>query len=194
MERRFFKLTLAFLISASLLQCVTPEIINKNVDRVLDLSTQLTKETLKITATDDAGKQFSKYQLVIPEEFLPSLSYISVKDARKKELKIQKEVKNDVTFYNVDFPKAANTQEMFVELVYIKQIQPYPVEIKQSDKQLVKFNGYLYLYTPYKTAEQKTQVVLSSSNVITYNQTKPYTLSGSKIKYGPYENIEGMFR
>ncbi|XP_073832922.1 dolichyl-diphosphooligosaccharide--protein glycosyltransferase subunit 1 [Musca autumnalis] len=165
------------------------EVINKNVDRVLDLSTQLTKETLKITATDDAGKTFSKYQLGIPNELQAALSYINVKDSKKKDLKLQKEQKDDVTYYTVEFPKAATTQELVVELVFVKQLQPYPEEIKQSDKQLVKYNGLLYFFTPYKTSEQKTQVVLSSSNVIAYNQTKPYTLTGSKLKYGPYENV-----
>ncbi|XP_075158999.1 dolichyl-diphosphooligosaccharide--protein glycosyltransferase subunit 1 [Haematobia irritans] len=174
------------------LHIAATEIINKNVERVLDLSTQLTKETIKITAADDTGKQFSKYQLVIPGEYHQYLSFISVKDTRKKDLKVQREVKSDATNFNVEFPKAANTHEIFVELVYIQQIQPYPVEIKQSDKQLVKYDGMIYFYSPYKTTEQKTQVVLSSPNVIAYNQTKPYTLSGSKLKYGPYENIEGL--
>uniref|UniRef100_A0A1I8NE95 Dolichyl-diphosphooligosaccharide--protein glycosyltransferase subunit 1 n=1 Tax=Musca domestica TaxID=7370 RepID=A0A1I8NE95_MUSDO len=190
---RHFSKSLKLLVCAFLfvlhLQSASSEIINKNVDRVLDFSTQLTKETVKITAADDAGKQFSKYQLIIPTELQSSLSYISAKDSKKKELKLQKEQKDDVTYYNVELPKAAASHELFVDLVFIKQLLPYPEEIKQSDKQLVKYNGQLYFYTPYKTSEQKTQVVLSSSNIIAYNQTKPYTVSGSKIKYGPYENI-----
>ncbi|KNC26798.1 hypothetical protein FF38_06339 [Lucilia cuprina] len=171
------------------LNWVTPELINKNVDRILDLSTQLAKETLKISVTDDAGKQFNKYSLVIPEEFANSLSYVSVKDARKKELTVRRVEKDQQIYINVELPTAVNNQEFFVELVYSQVIKPYPVEIKQSEKQLVKYNGFLYFYTPYKTVEQKTQVVLSSSNVIAYNQTKPYNLAGSKIKYGPYENV-----
>lgn len=172
----------------------TPEVINKNVDRILNLSSQLAKETLKITAADDAGKQFNKYSLVIPEEFVSVLSYVSIKDAKKKEFSVRKEIKNDLTYFNVELPAATTSQDFYVELVYSRAIQPYPEEIKQSEKQLVRFNGFLYFYTPYKTVEQKTQVVLSSSNVITYNQTKPYNLAGSKIKYGPYENIGGKFK
>lgn len=196
MVRQIFKpLTIKFCLLLLILNInwATAEIINKNVDRILDLSTQLAKESIKITAADDAGKQFSKYSLVIPEEFLASVSYISVKDAKKKELTVRKEVKDGLTYLNVELPKAASNQELFVELVYSRLVKPYPEEIKQSEKQLVKYNGLLYFYTPYKTTEQKTQVVLSSSNVITYNQTKPYNLAGSKIKYGPYENIDGKW-
>lgn len=196
MVRPFFKpLAMHFCLILLILNInwVTPEVINRNVDRILNLSSQLAKETVKITAADDAGKQFNKYSLVIPEEFVSALSYVSVKDAKKKELNVRKETKNDLTYFNVELPAATTSQDFYVELVYSRAIKPYPEEIKQSEKQLVKYNGFLYFYTPYKTVEQKTQVVLSSSNVITYNQTKPYNLAGSKIKYGPYENIEGKF-
>ncbi|KAM7347260.1 dolichyl-diphosphooligosaccharide--protein glycosyltransferase subunit 1 [Cochliomyia hominivorax] len=167
----------------------TSELVNKNVERVLDLSSQLAKESLKINVADDAGKQFSKYSLVIPQEDAASLAFVSVKDSKKKELVVRKDVKDDLTYFNVELASAVSSQELFVEFVYSRVIKPYPVEIKQSEKQLVKYNGHLYFYTPYKTAEQKTQVLLSTSNVITHNQTKPYNLAGSKIKYGPYENI-----
>ncbi|TMW53022.1 hypothetical protein DOY81_001885 [Sarcophaga bullata] len=195
MVRPFFKpLAMHFCLILLFLNInwVTPEVINKNVDRILNLSSQLAKETLKITAADDAGKQFNKYSLVIPEEFVSALSYVSVKDGKKKELNVRKETKNDLTYFNVELPAATTSQDFYVELVYSRAIKPYPEEIKQSEKQLVKYHGMLYFYTPYKTVEQKTQVVLSSSNVITYNQTKPYNLAGSKIKYGPYENIDAL--
>lgn len=184
-----------FLFGILFCQLLAPSesaIINQNVERAVDVSSKVVKETLKLTAEDDAGKSFKQYSLLIPEDWFPHLAYISARNFAKKQLTVQrgKLTDNGIEMI-VHFPTATTSQIFFVELVYTDLIKPYPEFIKQSEKQFVKYNGFIHFYSPYATVQQKTQVKLSSANVISYTQLKPYNLASNKIKYGPYANIPG---
>lgn len=167
-------------------------IVNQNVDRVVDVSRQVVKETLKLTAQDDAGKPFKQYTLVIPKEWFPLLAFFSARNSAKKSLTVRqaKLVEEGVELI-VYFPTSFNSQIFFVEFVYTGLIKPYPEYIKQSEKQFVKYTGFIHFYSPYVTIKQKTQFRLSSANVVFYTQLKPYNFVSSKIKYGPFEKVAG---
>ena len=78
-----------------------------------------------------------------------------------------------------------------VESVYAHALAPFPTKIKQAEKQLVVFNGNVYLYSPYKITTQTTTVTLSSSSVESYSKSpKPVAQSDKTITYGPYEARE----
>jgi len=167
------------------------EIVNTNVERTLDLTSQLVKATTKISAEDSAGKPIAEYVFFTSE---PSLAYISVKDNadRNVQIKTNEPVKGEQSFTFI-FPKASAKQTFVVETVASKSILPHPEEIKQNDKQFVKYVGNLHLYSKYKTNSQKTNVKLSSSNILSHTQVKPFSVSSNKITLGPYENAEGMW-
>uniref|UniRef100_A0A1A9WEW0 Dolichyl-diphosphooligosaccharide--protein glycosyltransferase subunit 1 n=1 Tax=Glossina brevipalpis TaxID=37001 RepID=A0A1A9WEW0_9MUSC len=168
---------------------ITSKIINQNVERSIDLSTQVVRETVKITTEDNAGLPFNEYNFVFPESTAPHVSFISAKHTSKK-LTMRKTSEGNTNFI-ITFPEAAPSQVFYVEIVYTNQIKAYPEEIKQSDKQFVRYVGPLYFYSAYKTRFQKTQVKLATSNIISYTQVKPYAVSSNKIKYGPHEDIAG---
>ena len=70
-------------------------------------------------------------------------------------------------------------------------MEPYPFEIKQSEKQYVRFAGNAYLYSPYKIASQSTTVKLATSTVESYTKTpKPVSKNEAEVTYGPYEDTE----
>nr|XP_016945377.1 dolichyl-diphosphooligosaccharide--protein glycosyltransferase subunit 1 [Drosophila suzukii] len=166
------------------------EIVNTNVERTLDLTSQLVKATTKISAEDSAGKPIAEYVFFTSE---PSLAYISVKDNadRNVQIKTNEPVKGEQSFTFI-FPKASAKQTFVVETVASKSILPHPEEIKQNDKQFVKYVGNLHLYSKYKTNSQKTNVKLSSSNILSHTQVKPFSVSSNKITLGPYENAEAF--
>ncbi|XP_017025903.1 dolichyl-diphosphooligosaccharide--protein glycosyltransferase subunit 1 [Drosophila kikkawai] len=162
------------------------EIVNTNVERTLDLTSQLVKTTTRISAEDAAGKAIAEYVFFVAE---PSLAYIAVKDSADKNVQVRK---NDEQSFTFTFPKASAKQTFVVETVSSKGILPHPEEIRQNDKQFVRYIGNLHLYSKYKTNAQKATVKLSSSNILSHTQVKPYSVSANKITLGSYENVEAL--
>ncbi|KAI8042442.1 dolichyl-diphosphooligosaccharide--protein glycosyltransferase subunit 1 [Drosophila gunungcola] len=180
-------------LALSALLCLSKanaEIVNTNVERSLDLTSQLVKTLTKISAEDTAGKPIAEYVFFASE---PSLAYILVKDSADRNVQIKKNepLKGEQSF-TLTFPKAFAKQSFLVETVASKSILPHPEEIKQNDKQFVRYSGNLHFYSKYKTSSQKTNVKLSSSNILSHTQVKPFSVSSNKITLGPYENTEAF--
>lgn len=192
-----FKLYLV-LIATVLVRTATCGIVNKNVERVIDLSSQLVKISSTITL-ENAGKDTESTFLVILEpSTFNNLSYVSVKDSHKDDLKLA-EVKlakyNDKQVYNVKLNQplaAGRTAVISLEQVYTNSLVPYPSSITQKDRQLVRYYGNHYFYSPYVTAKQTTSVVVSSRSIESYSKLKPVSQSDSTITYGPYNDVVGL--
>lgn len=168
------------------------EIINKNVERTLDLTSQLVKTKYTISVQEDTGKPIKEYIFNVKEG---NLSHISVKDGINNKIEIQpiKDQSENYLSYKLIFVALAASQTFIIETVSSKNILPHPSEIKQNDKQLVKFVGNLYLFSKYRTITQKTNVLLASSNLLSHSQAKPFTISSNKLLLGPYDNVNGMY-
>lgn len=166
---------------------------NRNVDRTIDLTSQLVKISYKITVEHKAKKNINSYSFLMPTSDRSALAYISIKDTSKKELKPTEEASQNGVLFTANLPSNAPTQILFIETVFTKSLPPHPNEIYQSDRQLVRYFGNAYLYSPYKTVNQKTTIHLSSRNVESFTTVKPSAHSDAHLTYGPYENIEGKF-
>lgn len=173
----------------SVQSAIDVEIQNKNVDRTIDLTSQLVKISYKITLEHSAKKNINSYSFVVPTSDRSALAYISIRDSSKKELKSTEENSPTGAVFLVTLPANAPTQILLVETVFTKSLIPHPTEIQQSDRQLVRYFGNAYFYSPFKTLSQKTTVQLSSKNVESYTTVKPSSQSDATITYGPYENI-----
>lgn len=173
----------------SVQSAIDVEIQNKNVDRTIDLTSQLVKISYKITLEHSAKKNINSYSFVVPTSDRSALAYISIRDSSKKELKSTEETSPTGAVFLVTLPANAPTQILLVETVFTKSLIPHPTEIQQSDRQLVRYFGNAYFYSPFKTLSQKTTVQLSSKNVESYTTVKPSSQSDATITYGPYENI-----
>lgn len=169
---------------------IDAEIVNKNVDRNIDISTQLVKVSYKIVANHVGNKQFSSYKFIIPEKGHENIAFISVKDfSSKKELKYQESQTFNGYEYEVTFP-STNTQNLHIETVFTKSLIPHPSRIAQNEKQFVRYFGNAYFYSPYPTILQKTIVNIPTTTIeFNTNLPQPVSQSGSRISYGPYENI-----
>ncbi|XP_037935723.1 dolichyl-diphosphooligosaccharide--protein glycosyltransferase subunit 1 [Teleopsis dalmanni] len=185
------KAVLSLLIIINIVFLAKSHIINQNVDRNIDLSTQLVKESIKITAEDSDNKPIKEYIFSLSENDSKKLAFISATLSLKKYLDIkQRKGATDKNEYVITFQTPAPTQVFHIELVFTNNVIPHPEQIKQSDKQLVRYTGNLYYFSNYKTKTQKTSIKLSTSNIISYTQVKPYNVVSNKVKYGPYENID----
>lgn len=168
---------------------------NRNIERSIDLTTQLVKISYKITLENQAKNEFSGvgYSFFIPKEDREHLSYISIRDALKKELKATEEKATDGSFYTVSVTSSSPTPVLHIETVFSQALEPYPTQITQNERQLVRYFGNAYVNSPYKTLSQKTTIPLASKSVESYTAVKPSTQTDGVVTYGPYENVERKF-
>lgn len=186
---------LAITACVTSLEQVNSNIVNKNVERAIDLSTQLVKITNTITLEYTGKDSTRNYLIVLEPQSAGNLSYISAKDASKEELKVSSvkvEGGADKTFYSIQLKQplsTGRTTTVTVDLIFTKMLVPYPNKITQKEKQLVRYFGSHYFYTPYKTTKQTTTVTLSSKGIESYTKLKPVSQSDSAITYGPYNDV-----
>ncbi|CAM9823528.1 unnamed protein product [Rangifer tarandus platyrhynchus] len=85
-----------------------------------------------------------------------------------------------------------------VEAVYTHAIQPYPIQVTQSEKQFVVFEGNRYFYSPYPTERQTMRVKLASPDVESYTRLGNPMRHENLLGYGPFQDTpaysQGSFR
>lgn len=171
---------------------INKNLINSNVERVIDLTSQLVKITSTITL-ENTGKESVQNLLVYLEPDLSgTLSFMSARDSLKNDLPISKLKTEKEKIYNVKLNQPLNTGRtatVVIEYIIPKALSPYPSSITQKEKQFVRFFGNHYFYSPYETKKQTTTVNLNTRNIETHSKLKPVSQSDSTITYGPYTNI-----
>lgn len=192
MNRLLFVFFVAAAAHLSAGQTIDKDIANKNVDRTIDIASQLVKISYKITVEHSKGKPVTSYVFVIPEEERAHLAFISVKDSTKKELKHTEAKSSAGAVFSVTVPSSPNPV-VYIETVFTKMLRPYPAVITQAEKQLVQYFGNAHFYSPYRTVTQKTTIHLASRNVESFTAVKPSSHSDTTITYGPYDNVEGEY-
>lgn len=108
-------------------------------------------------------------------------------EANPKE---QPDAPNGAKYYSVSLLKPlAKGETTTLEILYIltQSLEPFPVEISQSDPQLVYYHDSAIILSPYHIMHQATVVKTPSNNVESFTQVEPSHRSGSELRYGPYE-------
>lgn len=178
--------------SSAVLSAVDVEIENKNVDRTIDLVSQLVKVSLKITLEHKSKKPITNYVFLVPLKQCDKLSFISARDSSKKELKTTLTRGANDCSYSMTLPAGQNGNPVvYIETVFSKLLEAFPTEITQAERQLVRYFGNAVFYSPFKTVSQKTTIHLASRNVESFTQVKPSAHTDTQIVYGPYENVAG---
>lgn len=191
MNKLSFLSLLVVSLSAVVLGAVDVEIENKNVDRTIDLTSQLVKVSYKITLEHKSKKAITSYVFLVPSSDCEKLSFISARDSAKKELKLTLAKGVNDCSYSMTLAGGQPNPVVYIETIFTKALQPYPTEITQAERQLVRYFGNAVFYSPFKTLSQKTTIHLASRNVESFTQVKPAVHSDTQIVYGPYENVAG---
>ncbi|KAL6429445.1 hypothetical protein ACFW04_008245 [Cataglyphis niger] len=160
---------------------VDPDLVVRNVERHIDLQSQLTKITTRVVLDNNSkDRAIQRFLYCLEGAQRESLSYIAARvEPGKLELKvtpIKVEAHRDKIFYSIDLanylaPRRALTIE--VETILTHELVPHPKEIAQQEKQLVKYTGNVYAYLPYAVTKQTTYVALPSRNIESYTKIKP---------------------
>ncbi|EFN79103.1 dolichyl-diphosphooligosaccharide--protein glycosyltransferase subunit 1 [Harpegnathos saltator] len=174
---------------------VDPDLVVRNVERHIDLQSQLTKITNRVVLDNNSKDRATQsFLFCLDGVQRKSLSYITARvEPGKLQLKVTEtkvEAHRDKAFFSIDLanhlaPRRTLTIE--VEMILTHELVPHPKQIAQQEKQLVKYTGNVYAYLPYAVAKQTTFVGLPSRNIESYTKIKPVSQTGSGIVYGPFE-------
>eukprot|EP00164_Ancoracysta_twista_P008317 GFYU01011983.1.p1 GENE.GFYU01011983.1~~GFYU01011983.1.p1 ORF type:complete len:490 (-),score=156.85 GFYU01011983.1:62-1465(-) len=173
-------------------------LVNNDVQRKIDISSQFVKESASIEVHNSDSKSASKYYVAVPTDINDKLSYITAESDAGKSLVVKaasKESTKDFAMYEVRLPstlQGGKTVTITVNMVYTHLLEPFPVEITQAESQLVVYTGNHYFNTPYETKSQTTEVELGSSTIESSSELEPYEVKSDSIEYGPYEDVKGF--
>lgn len=158
-------------------------IVNTKIDRIVDLSSQLVKITERITIEGDP----ELYVITIAPSHREKLAYI---EATLNGQVIGLVEKSDGS-YEANLAGKSLKQPLIVTSVFTKLLKPYPAEIKQSDRQFVKYEGLQTTLSPYLTKTITTKIKLPpSSRLESFTKASKMTTGSSKIIYGPFKDVQ----
>ncbi|EGC36843.1 hypothetical protein DICPUDRAFT_91755 [Dictyostelium purpureum] len=170
--------------------------VNQDVQRSIDLTTQLSKQILSVKAKSLVDNN-KNYQISFDNTYHVSVQAF---DDKNNELKVHLSpnsinIKEGFNTFDIELNNKYKINEVLslkLKVTLMSQMKPYPVEIKQGQTQLVLYNDNHYFTSPYKTETQKTTVKLASGKVESFSEIKPSSLKTNTIVYGPFSNVEAF--
>ena len=78
---------------------------------------------------------------------------------------------------------------VIVDVIFFDAIVPFPLEITQSENQLVKFAGNSYVFSPYLSKTQSTTFTLPNTNIESFSRVAPTNSADKTLTYGPYSDV-----
>ncbi|XP_011310619.1 dolichyl-diphosphooligosaccharide--protein glycosyltransferase subunit 1 [Fopius arisanus] len=171
------------------------EIVLKNVDRTIDVQSHLTKITTKLVVENTGKTPIKYFYYAMESEKNRALSYIGAhtRDASRAELVLLRTKlpgHEGQILYKIELKdslQSGRTIAVEVESVSTHELAPYPKQISQKEKQLVKYIGNAAIWSPYNVLKQTTNVVLPSRNLESFTRIKPVSVTDTTIIYGPLE-------
>lgn len=195
-----FLLSIAILWAPSL-----SDLVLTKVDRRLDLTSQIVRITTTLKVENVGPDPVLEVLLPFPDHQAKNLAYLAATTNEGKgkskgptaSLPIEVVHPNgmppSLTWYSVSLPKGLGKGQSLtldVLAVFTHALRPFPEKISQAENQLVAFQESAYYLSPYTVKVQLLSVKLPSNrDPESYTKLERTELSGSEIKYGPYENL-----
>lgn len=172
-------------------------IVNRKVERTIDVTSQLVKVTCRFQVENNGKDPLTSYDVQYEASSADRLAHIGASiEKQPVTVTAAKQSSGASKTWVVNLGERAiapgSVGAIDVEAVFTQLLTPFPAEISQSEKQLVLFSANHYVDTPYLTKTQTTKVKLPvRSAVESFSKLKPSAQSADTITYGPYENIAG---
>ena len=98
---------------------------------------------------------------------------------------------NEAAVYKITIPSLSpgESTTVIVDLILSRAILPFPMEITQSENQLVKFTGSSYVFSPYLSKIQSTTFNLPNTNIESFSRVAPTSSAEKTLTYGPYSDV-----
>lgn len=158
-------------------------VVNSKIDRIIDLSSQL----VKITERYHLSEIPDYYTIKLDSAHNSRLAFI--------EATLDGQIVNLVDkrdgSYEADLRNKNSKQPIVVTSVYTRLLQPYPAEISQNERQLVRYQGSQTTLSPYLTKTTTTKIKLpQSSRLESFTKATKMTTGSNKLIYGPFQDVQ----
>lgn len=103
----------------------------------------------------------------------------------------QPDAPNGAKYYTISLIKPlVKGETTTLEILYVltHSLEPFPVEISQSESQLVYFHDSAIILSPYHIKDQATVVKTPTSKVESFTPVEPTSRVGTELRYGPYQD------
>ncbi|KRH34862.1 hypothetical protein GLYMA_10G210300v4 [Glycine max] len=173
-----------------------------NAERRIDLTSHIIKVYLTLKVENLGTSPASEVHIAFSPtevEHLAIVKAAATSGKRKKKTYVPLDVKsaelpdgpNGTKFFSITLLTPLSKGETTtLEVLYIltHSLEPFPVEISQSESQLVYFRDSAILLSPYHVKQQTTFIKTPSTRVESFTVVDPTKRAGTELKYGPYEN------
>ncbi|KAI8549260.1 hypothetical protein RHMOL_Rhmol06G0011900 [Rhododendron molle] len=195
-----FLLSVAILLAPSL-----SDLVISKVDRRIDLTSQIVRISATLKVENVGPDPVLEVLLPFPDHQAKNLAYLATTTNEGKgkskgpatslpiEVVQPNEMPPALTWYSVSLPKGLGKGESLtldILAVFTHALRPFPEKISQAENQLVAFQESAHYLSPYIVKVQLLSVKLPPDfKPESYTKLERSELSGSEIKYGPYENL-----
>ncbi|KAG5557493.1 hypothetical protein RHGRI_007658 [Rhododendron griersonianum] len=174
-----------------------------SAERRIDLTSHITRVylTLKVENTGTSPPA-SEILLAFPPTEVDHIALLKAAvtvGKKKKKSYLPLDVKpsegpeapNETKFFTVLLLNPLSVGEsLTLEVLYVltHSLEPFPLEISQSEPQLVYYHDSAILLSPYHIKQQITVIKTPSTKVESFSRVEPTDHAGTELKYGPYED------
>ncbi|XP_031251877.1 dolichyl-diphosphooligosaccharide--protein glycosyltransferase subunit 1B-like [Pistacia vera] len=178
------------------------EILINNAERRIDLSTHIVKVFLTLKVENIGTNAVSEILLAFPPTQADHLAFVealATTGKRKKKTYVPLVVKptelpdapNETKYFSISLVNPLNsgdTTTLEVLYVFTHSLEPFPMEISQSESQLVYYRDSALILSPYHIKQQTTFIKTPTTKVESFTRLDPTNRAGTEMKYGPYED------
>lgn len=173
-----------------------------NAERRIDLTSHITRVILTLKVENTGTSPASEILLSFPPSEVDHIALLQaavVVGKKKKKSYLPLDVKptevseapNETKFFSVSLLNPLSGGEsvtLEVPYVFTHSLEPFPLEISQSEPQLVYYHDSAIILSPYHIKKQTTVIKTPSTKVETFSRVEPTDRAGTELKYGPYED------
>ncbi|KAL9260236.1 Dolichyl-diphosphooligosaccharide--protein glycosyltransferase subunit 1B-like protein [Drosera capensis] len=175
-----------------------PELQIVDAERRIDLTSHIITVFLTLKVENSGASPASEVLLAFPPNQADKLATLkaalTVGKKKKKYTALDVNPKlpdgpNGTKYFGVALQKPLGEGESAtLEILYIltHSLEPFPVEISQSESQLVYYRDSALILSPYHIKQQTTFIKTPSRRVESYTNVEPTKHAGVELKYGPY--------
>ncbi|XP_044462616.1 dolichyl-diphosphooligosaccharide--protein glycosyltransferase subunit 1B-like [Mangifera indica] len=198
------RLTLVLTVISLFLFIVTSsqEIRINSAERRIDLTTHIVKVFLTLKVENTGTAAASEILLAFPPTQVNHLAFVealATTGKRKKKTYMPLVVKptelpdapKETKYFSISLVNPLNsgdTTTLEVLYVFTHSLEPFPMEISQSESQLVYYRDGALILSPYNIRQQTTFIKTPSTKVESFTRVDPTNRAGTEMKYGPYED------
>lgn len=177
------------------------EIHITNAERRIDLTSHIVKVFLTLKVENTGETAASDILLAFPPTQVRHVAFIEAlaTTGKRKKTYVRLDVKpaelpdapNGTKYFTISLLnplKSGDTATLEVLYIFTHALEPFPVEISQSESQLVYYRDSALILSPYHIKQQITFIKTPSTKVESFTRVESTNRAGTEIKYGPYED------